>query len=192
MQVAACMHMENLQTMHFTIACARKNMYTRTVSQLLHSYFMHSYITRRGSRAAGQWLLRSFVHSNGHPISSWSADAWAKLSSKQKAWQGGASPALTKEAKTTYPKSYVQTLSAALSCPHARQATSLYCSMDTMEAQVLRWEQAARHMASIQQVISIWPAWWVSNELQWAECMSVAKKEACREWDCKIYELILK
>ena len=46
----------------------------------------------------------------------------------------------------------------------------------------------------------IWPAWWASNhllasassiELQWAECMSVAKKETCREWDCKIYELTL-
>ena len=44
-----------------------------TVSQLLHSYFMHSYITRRGSRAAGQWLLLSFVHSK------WASQSYLKL-----------------------------------------------------------------------------------------------------------------
>ena len=165
MQVAACMHRESLQTMHFTIACARKNMYTRTVSQLLHSYFMHSYITRRGSRAAGQWLLQLFVHSKWASQSKLVCRCLSQTVFKTKSVTGGCIPSpcfgatslLTKkmEAKNNIPKKLCTDSICCTFLPHARQGTSLYCSMDTMEAQVLRWEQAARHMASIQQVISI-------------------------------------
>ena len=92
----------------FNIACTWKNMYTRAVSQLWHSYFIH--------------ICMLFLHYQARPTCSGSmivavvrTQQWAShlklvhrcLSQtffKTKAWQGDASPALKKEAKTTTQK----------------------------------------------------------------------------------------